>query len=69
MSDPQPPSPEVTVSISRMSNPENIRLRLEIDRELIDVEMTPADFALALTGRANTPARLVRRITRSNTLH
>jgi hypothetical protein len=57
------PSP-VEVSISRMTNPDCIRIRVEIAREMIDVEMSLEDFALTLTGRGSSPGKLLRRLTR-----
>ena len=52
------------ISISRMSSPEVIRLRVVIDREIIDMEMSLGDFTLALTGRGDVPAKIVRRLKR-----
>ena len=55
------------VSISRVSNPEAIRIRVEIGRDVLDLEMPLAEFALCLTGRGATPAEIKRRFTRPNT--
>jgi hypothetical protein len=50
--------------ISRTSSPEVIRIRVEIDRQVLDIEVELADFALALTGRGATPAKVLRHFMR-----
>jgi hypothetical protein len=52
------------LSITRMSEPEEIRLHIEIGGEIINLHLTPHDFAMALTGRGAVNATAVRRITR-----
>jgi hypothetical protein len=39
-----------------MSNPECIRVRLEISKRVIDFDVPMEDFVLCLSGRAVTPA-------------
>ena len=56
--------PKAEVTISRMSEPETMKLRVEVGRDVLEVEMSLADFTLAITGRGATPATVTRRFTR-----
>jgi len=55
------------ITFSRMSSPEVMRVRVVIEdagTEILDLEMSLADFTLALTGRGDSPAKLIRRFHR-----
>lgn len=52
------------VGISRMSDPEVMRIRVEVAGQVLEVEMGLAEFALAVTGRGATPATVVRHFAR-----
>lgn len=55
------------VTISRMSEPEVIRLKLEIGKELIDVDMSLEEFARCVTGRGAAKGLVARRIVKGGT--
>jgi hypothetical protein len=48
------------VDITRLSRDNEIRLKIRTETGTFELEMTPEQFALALTGRCECPAKIYR---------